>query len=166
MRRRLSAMSPGRPLGPLGLLFIEQIDDAEEPVRPAAPRDHAGPEAEAVEIDLAIHVADAVRIHVIGHQLRHEVGVQVAAMGAGEGRVLDQLHRRIGIAENHLHDVIAGFAGLGRLRVRGTHRQQAGPPGVGTQQGGATKCGRADPCGAEEEVLYDPSSSSKPLRFI
>ena len=77
---------------PLLLLVEEHVHDPEIAHFAAAAGDHGGPEAVAVEIDLAVGEADLAGVDVIGLQLRPDGRVEVGAMRAGEGGVFGDLH--------------------------------------------------------------------------
>jgi hypothetical protein len=92
--------------------------------------------------------------------------MQVAAMGAGEGRILDQFDRRVGIAEHHLHHLVAAFAGLGRLRVRRAERQERSRLFSRAQQGRTAKRGGADTGGPEKNCSAIHRHPPNPCRVI
>ena len=115
----------GFALGPLALLVVDHVGDPEVADGPTATRDHAGPEARTIKVDLPVdelHLAgvDVVFLEVLKGRL-----VEPLAVRAGVGGVLDDGDRRVLRPEGHLDD--AGRVDLlGALGIRGTQGGQVG----------------------------------------
>ena len=99
---------------PVALAFIDQVRDPEELLFPAATRNHRRPERSTVKIYLAIGKVDLACVDVVGLQLLEALAVKSSAMGAGKRRILDNLHRRIWVAQGHFSDL--GHRSVTRFR--------------------------------------------------
>ena len=141
-----------RALRPFRLLLIDQVDDAEIALRPAAARDHPGPEAEPVEIDLAVDIADA------GPAPRSPPSPAAGGWRAGcgnAGKVKEEYSISStgdsGSPRTISKDLEIGLRFVGRLRVRHAERQERARLRRRPQQGCAAQCGRSDARGSEKK---------------
>jgi hypothetical protein len=69
---------------------------------PAAARHQRRPEPVGVEIDLALDVVDLAGLDVVLLELAEDALVEGRAMRAGERGILDDRHRRVGVAQRHV----------------------------------------------------------------